>query len=327
MKLQLLVPHYKEDETVIKPLLDSLVTQQNVSYSDFGVIISDDGDECEELSDEFLSKYPFEIKHIKNKKAGVSETRNNCLDNATADYVMFCDIDDMFLNNLGLYLIFREAYEVGKFDMLISSFTEETRDMKDRTKVVYVNHDIDFTFVHGKVFNRKFLIDNKLRFNPKLTIHEDSYFNILCRYTGQKIQHCTTPFYLWKWRDESVCRHDPKYILKTFNNMLESNTALVNELKSRGKIDAACEIITQMVFDAYYTMNKKEWLEQENQDYRNSTELRFKKYYEEFKSMFDLVVEDKRNAIIAGMKNRFFNEGVFLEKITFDDWIKHIQEL
>lgn len=327
MKLQILVPHYKEEERVIKPLLDSLVTQQNVAYSDFGVVISDDGDGCAKLSERFLSGYPFEVKLVRNEKLGVSATRNNCLDHATADLVMFCDADDMFLNNLGLYIIFREYYENGGFDALISTFTEETREPKDRTKVLYVNHDLDFTFVHGKVYCRKFLVDNGLKFNPELTIHEDSYFNFLCQRVAKTVKHCPTPFYLWKWRDESVCRHDQKYILKTFNNMLESNTALVNELKRRGKVDAACEMTVQMVFDSYFTMNKKEWLEQENQEYRNATERRFKQYYEEFKVLFDLVTEEKRNQIIAGMKNRFFGEGMFLEKITFDDWISHIQTL
>ena len=43
--------------------------------------------------------------------------------------------------------------------------------------------------------------------------------------------------------------------------MIESNTALVNELKKRGMVDAACELATQMTFDSYYTMGKKEWLD------------------------------------------------------------------
>jgi len=326
MKLQLLVPHYKESEEVIKPFLDSLITQQNIKHDDYGVIITDDGDECAELSEDFLQKYPYEILHFKNIKSGVSATRNYCLEKATADYVMFCDADDMFLNNLGLFILFREI-ENGGFDGLISTFTEETRDFKDKTKIVYLNHDFDFTFVHGKVYNRKFLVNNDLKFNPNLTIHEDSYFNFLCQKVGTNIKHCPMPFYLWKWRDESVCRHDPKYILKTYNNMIESNTALVNELKKRGKIDATCEMVVQMVFDAYFTMNKKEWLEQENQEYRNATEFRFKKYYEEFKVLFDLVVEEKKNQIIMGIKNRMFGEGMVLEKITFDDWIKHITEM
>ena len=53
----------------------------------------------------------------------------------------------------------------------------------------------------------------------------------------------------------------------------------------------------------------------------------FSEYYREFKVLVDLIGEDKRNQIIVGIKNRMFGEGVMLEKITFDDWIKHISEM
>jgi hypothetical protein len=106
------------------------------------------------------------------------------------------------------------------------------------------------------------------------------------------VKFCPSPFYLWRWRDESVCRHDPKYILKTYNNMLDSSTALVNEFVKRGKKKVARATATQMIYDAYFTMNKKEWLNQENQEYRLSTEKRFKKYYLDFKKLFDTIPEE-----------------------------------
>jgi hypothetical protein len=29
--------------------------------------------------------------------------------------------------------------------------------------------------------------------------------------------------------------------------------------------------------------------------------------------------------IIMGIKNRFFQEGLLMESITFEDWIKHVE--
>ena len=44
MKLQILVPQYKETEEIIRPLLDSIAIQQNVDLkSEVGVIIVNDG--------------------------------------------------------------------------------------------------------------------------------------------------------------------------------------------------------------------------------------------------------------------------------------------
>lgn len=325
MKLQILVPQYKETDEVVKPLLDSLAIQQNVNLKkDIGVIIVNDGSDVF-LSDEFLKSYPFKIEYYKNNHAGVSATRQSCLDKAKADYVMFCDADDMFYNACGLWIIFQEI-DNGGFDSMVSVFVEETRT-PDKKQVAYINREMDSTFVHGKVHRRKYLVDNNIRWNPDLTIHEDSYFNIQCQRLSNKVKYCQAPFYLWKWRDDSVCRHDPKYILKTFNNMLDSSDACIQQFVKRHKISIAKQLATSMIFDCYYTMNKKEWLDQDNQEYRHATELRFKKYYLKYKEYFKTINEMEKNQIIVGLKNRMFQEGLMMESITFDDWIQEILAL
>ena len=80
MRLQILVPQYKETDEVIKPLLDSIAIQQNVDFNEIGVIITNDGSDVH-LSDELLHSYPFEINYILAEHNGVSATRNVCLDN------------------------------------------------------------------------------------------------------------------------------------------------------------------------------------------------------------------------------------------------------
>lgn len=324
-KLEILIPQYHETDEILKPLLRSIELQQQVDVkNDVGVIICNDGSDIF-LSDEFLNSFDYDIQYIKCEHRGVSATRNACLDASTADYVMFCDADDMFCNMCGLYIVFREMLGDG-FNVLTSVFIEETKDFRTDEKI-FINREMDSTFVHGKVFRRSFLVNNKIRWNDALTIHEDSYFNCLAQKMTAEVKYCQQPFYLWKWRDESVCRHDPKYILKTYNNMLDSNTALVKELQKRGKTQDAQFYACAMIYDAYFMMNKKEWLDQENQDYRYNTEKRFQQYYNEFKSLFESVPEEQRSQLIVGMKNRFFQEGVFFEAVTFNDWIAHIVEM
>ena len=324
MKLQILIPQYQETDEIIKPLLDSIEIQQNVDLkNDVGVVIVNDGTDVR-LSDELLNSYTYQIEYHRAEHGGVSATRNKCLDYATADYVMFCDADDMFYNACGLYIVFREI-DMGGFDSLVSAFVEESRDPVTK-EPVYINHDMDTTFVHGKVHRRQYLLDKDIRWNDALTIHEDSYFNCLCQRLAGELKYSQTSFYLWRWRDDSVCRHDPKYILKTYNNMLDSNTALVNEFIKRGRTQDAQYYATSMIYDAYFTMNKQEWIDQENKQYRCSTEKRFKEYYVTFKSLFDNIPEEAKNQIIVGIKNRMFGEGLMMESITFDDWIKSVMK-
>lgn len=324
-KLQILIPQYKETEDIIKPLLDSIEVQQSVDLkNDIGVIIVNDGTNVH-LNQEFFNRYSFDIEYYLNEHKGVSATRNACLDKATAEYVMFCDADDMFCNVCGFYIIFREINN-GGFDSLVSVFIEESKDPITEERI-YINRDMDSTFVHGKVHRREFLLQENIRWNDNLTIHEDSYFNCLCQRLAKNLKYCPTPFYLWKWRDASVCRHDPKYILKTYNNMLDSNTALIKQFLSRDKQEDAQFYAVSMIYDAYFTMNKYEWLNQENKEYRYAVEKRFKDYWIEFKYLHDTIQPEFKNQIIMSIKNRMFMEGMVLESITFGEWIKTIETI
>lgn len=323
MKLQILVPQYNETEEVIKPLLDSIMIQQCISFDDVGVIICNDGSDIL-LSRAFLDGYPFRIDYYKEPHRGVSATRNACLDHATADYVMFCDADDMFYNACGLWILFREI-EAG-FDSLVSCFIEETK-IAGTDVHTYINHQMDSTFVHGKVHRRGYLLDKKIRFNDDLVIHEDSYFNILCQNLSDLVKYCPTPFYLWKWRDASVCRHDPKYILKTYRNMLDSNDALIDEFLRRGRQDKAAFFCASMIFDAYYTMNKPAWIDQENKVYRDETELRFADYFAKHEDLWESVTSQEKMRISNAVRARSVNEGMQMEAVTIGGWLKHIKEL
>lgn len=337
MKLEILVPHYKETAEEIKPLLDSIAIQQNVDFNEIGVIICHDGPDAKDFC--FTNNidliepgkmmlpndYPFRIDQIRQEHKGVSSARNACLDAAIADYVMFCDADDMFCNACGLWIIFREI-DNGGFDSLVSLFVEESR-IPGTKEVIYINHENDSTFVHGKVHRRGYLLDNHIRWNPSLTIHEDSFFNIQCQNLSPKVKYCPTAFYLWKWRDNSVCRHDAKYILKTYRNMIDSNDALIDEFIKRGVQDKAMFFVAFMIFDAYYTMNKPEWINQENKEYRDSTEKRFSVYYKKRKDLWDNIPQVDKMYISNQVRSRTIMEGMMMEAITIDGWLEYILDL
>ena len=324
-KLNILVPQYNEGETDIYHLLNSIAIQQNVDFNEISVLICNDGSDVI-LSDKFLNCYPFDIQYFKEPHKGVSVTRNFLLDKSDAEYIMFCDADDMFYNACGLWILFRE-FEKGEFDTLISVFIEESRDKNNN--VIYINHDVDSIFVHGKIHRRQYLIDNNIRFNDSLTIHEDSYFTILTQNCtdSSRIKYCPTPFYLWRWRDNSVCRHDSKYLLKTYTNMIDSNNALIDEFIKRGMIENANMYVGIMIFDTYYTFNKEEWVNQENKEYRDKTEKHFSEYYKKRKGMWKDLSSVERMQLSNTIRQRSIREGMMMESITLDDWLKKIEIL
>jgi glycosyltransferase involved in cell wall biosynthesis len=331
-KLDILVPHYREKSDVIKPLLDSIALQQNVDFNEISVIICHDGVDIENFhftrcptgaSDFELPIYPFEIEqhHISHK--GVSAARNAALDHSEAEYVMFADCDDMFFNACGLWVVFRDLSN-NDIDTYVPSFLEEAR-AADTGEVIYLVHTEDCTFVHGKVHRRQYLIDKGIRWNEGLTVHEDSYFNILCQALTDKKYESPTAFYLWKWRQASVCRHDPKYMLKTYHHMIKSNDALIEEFRRRGQPDKEKFYVTLAIMDAYYTMNKPDWINQENKEYRDSTERRFAYYYRKYRAVWDGVTDKEKMIVSNRVRARNVSEGMGMESVTLSDWLSHIE--
>ena len=324
MRLQLLVPQYGEDDAVIKPLLDSVALQQNADFNEIGVILCNDGGDTR-FSQSLLERYPFPVTYLQREHGGVSAARNACLDAAEAEYVMFCDADDMFFNACGLQLLFAQMKKE-PFDSLVSAFVEETRDPETRAPV-YVPHPMDSTFVHGKVHRREYLLREHIRWNEALTIHEDSYFNILCQNLSEKVLYCPEAFYLWKWRDNSVCRHDPNYILRTYTNMIDSNDALLDAFLARGREDKARFFAGFLIFDAYYAMNKPEWINQANRDYRDSTEQRFSQYYRKRKELWDALPDAERMHLSNAVRSRSIQEGMLMEAVTVRAWLEKMEKL
>ena len=149
----------------------------------------------------------------------------------------------------------------------------------------------------------------------------------MCQKLSQNVKYCQTPFYLWKWRDDSVCRHDPKYILRTYRNMIDSNDALIRELRNKNASDKADFYVIFMIYDAYYTMNKPEWINQDNQEYRKLTEQRFSKYYKKHKKTWMNFSSSEKVQISQGIRGRSVMEGMQMENMTIDEWLNHVEKI
>lgn len=322
MKLQILIPQFSEGEKVIKPLLDSIQMQQSVDLEEIGVIICNDGSQ-NILSEEFLRQYSYGIQYFREPHRGVSGTRNACLDKASAEYVMFCDADDMFYNLCGLYILFKEM-ECG-FDVLISEFVQETRTLTG--EITFLSMERDSTFVHGKVFRREYLKQNHIRFCEKLLVHEDSYFVVLASRLAEKLRYCPSPFYLWRFRADSICRRDCRWIFKTYPQFIDSQDALVEQFLERDKQKLAMAYAVAAIFDAYYTMNKPEWIYQENKGYRERAEKRMRDFYLAHISLWDEMPEPERMNISNTVRQRNVKEGMGMENMTIEDWLQHLKAL
>ena len=324
MRLDLIVPHYKEPWETCKYLFDSIALQRGIDMDAIKVIVVNDGD-C--LLDEGnFQNYPYKIEYLVKEHGGVSAARNYGLDHSDADYVMFCDIDDGFLNNYGLHLVFGAAAE--GCDFLISNFVEEV--MTDNGMTI-ANHDKDMTFMHGKAYRRQFLVDNDLRFDPAMTLHEDGYFNMLvysvCKHVGKQ-KTVTSPFYLWRWNDNSTVRKDREdFVLRTYEDVILTRIGVCRQLKARGYDEDYESAVGITVLNSYYDFQKTSYHVAKNVKYLKKAEKAFKAFWTEFKPVFLNTTNQKVGEMAVAARANAFQNGMLLEQEDLRSFLRHIESI
>ena len=335
----ILVPYYNEGEEVIKNLLDSIAIQQNIDMKEIEVVICKDGPDGPELSQEFLDKYPFDIQYHREPKGGVSQMRNKAFEYSTGEYVMWSDSDDMLYHCLALWFIKRETstpmqvmvngvqQTVNGFDGMKSVFLEEGRNPQTG-ETYFIDRKDGFQFVHGSIYKSKFLKDNDIHFFPECFIHEDNVLFAEVQACTQNIKWCPSPFYLWKWRDNSVCRRSPTYLKETYTDLIKSTDFLIDWLKAKSKFDNARERVVSLVYDCYYNvMCHPSWSEIGTAEYRQKAERRFADFYIKHKQLWDECPDQVKMQISNGIRQRVVAGGMLQEKITLDDFLTRMSKL
>ena len=337
-KLSILVPHYNEPVEVCKPLLDSIAVQKNIDFKDIEVIICDDGPEAVLLPEEFLKSYPYDIEYHREEKGGVSKMRNKAFGYSKGEYVMWADIDDRFYHCLALWLIRRETTTpmqvqvdgrittINGFDALYATFLEEGRH-PETGEVYFIDRKDGFQFVHSKIFLKDFLVRNDIHFFDQCTIHEDNVLNAQVQACTKYIKFCPQPFYLWCWRDNSICRKDPLYIKKTYPDLIKSSDCLLEWFTSKNKIEKAQEAVVAITLDSYYTFCHPSWKTIETQEYRDGAEKCFSDYFKKWEYLWNQASDQLKMNISNGIRQREVQMGMEMETETLDQYIKRMKEL
>lgn len=323
-KLDIIVTHYNESFDVCKPLLDSISLQKGMDFKDIRVILVNDGSDTPfVLSSEM---FPYEVITLHSEHIGISGARNVGLDFSDAEYVMFCDCDDMFLNIYSLHEILNEC-RIG-FDYMCGCFIEEQPD-EDGDGWRIFNHSKDITFIHGKVYNRQFLVDNNLRFDENLTMHEDGYFNVLVDMTATRKKMGTMPLYLWVWNKDSVVRKYNKksFLFETYPQLMDVRIAMARQISERGFINEFFDNVITTVVHSYLDFQKPFAVDPENRLLILKAKKSFKRFYDEFGTTFKECSKQRIADVMAIARIEAYNNGLLVESQTLKEFIKEIESM
>ncbi|MBO5359169.1 MAG: glycosyltransferase family 2 protein [Clostridia bacterium] len=186
-KISVIVPVYNV-EKYLKKCINSILKQ---SFIDFELILVDDGspDKSGEICDNYAAK-DNRIKVIHKQNGGVSAARNDGIRAASGEYIMFVDSDDYIDSQMLESLLEKNICNA---DMVISSIKmvckEKSYDfvMQEREyspKELIEDYCLEnfpkicFCGPCCKLYKKSVLDANAIKFNEKMSLGEDTYFNL-----------------------------------------------------------------------------------------------------------------------------------------------------
>jgi glycosyltransferase involved in cell wall biosynthesis len=176
-RVSVIIPAYNAQK-FIKETIESVKKQ---TYSDWELIVVNDGstdDTVTVLENEGDQR--IRLVHQANK--GVSSARNNGLQQATGEFIMFLDADDVLTSDFikSRLNFLKSNPEIGFTGGLVETFPSKS-SLKKAAAVDPENEILFFntsyaTIPSNYLFRRKMLRDNNIEFNINLSSTADRFF-------------------------------------------------------------------------------------------------------------------------------------------------------
>lgn len=165
-------------------------------------------DDCSEIK--YSNEYKticsnLNIEYIRlDKNVGPGLARQYALDNCflSADYISFLDADDVLFPHFSSILL----PEIIKKDLdVIGGIVIREGNNYISSRVLPINN---ITWLHGKIFKRKFLKEKNIHFSEDLFFNEDCFFNSLVYLSTQKRGYVDKEVMIWVNNKDSVTRQE-----------------------------------------------------------------------------------------------------------------------
>lgn len=243
--LNIIMPVYNTDFNLFKRACYSYLTQTKKSL----LLVIDD---CSKKDFSQLYKnfcYNNKIEYVRLDKNigpgmarqyGIEKGFNNC------DYISFLDSDDILLPHYVELLtseIQKNNADVCTSNILVEGKTRNTD---------YIIKENNGTWLHGKIYKKSFLLENKLFFSNNILFNEDVYFNLNILYKTNKKIYLDKETYLWHNNKNSITRKEDNinwYKKHNIGYFLANIFVLKNILSEKRPVNIG--IILGQLYNAY----------------------------------------------------------------------------
>lgn len=321
IKVTVVVPVYNISDDILAKCISSIVNQ---SLSDIEIFIIDDGSnkKCADLCDK-LGSLDKRISVLHKDNGGVSTCRNYGIENSNAEWIAFVDADDWiesdYLENL-IKISVEQNADIAVCDCVIEYeyksirnhfFCEDVLDSdicgKDRFTLQFLCpkllRDSDSATDSGapwaKLYRKKIIMDNNLRFKEELRRMQDNVFNLEAYEFATKIFYMNEPLYHYRKSTNSGFNRYNPYI---YNNYITVFKYVENYINKYNKGNLFRKALDYKVIFSMYVILKNDFCHPDN-----------KMSYQEQKNKLNIILQNKyyKNAV----KSVDINILSFTEKI------------
>ena len=262
MKLSIIIPVCNVEQ-YIGPCLESIY-RQGLSDGDFEVIVVNDGSTDNSMKVvEDIRLHHHNIQIIHQDHAGPSVCRNEGMEMAKGEYVLFVDSDDLLMDN-GLTVLLKKALDTSA-DMVVADFMRLNDDeitsvydsqltdsqVVDKTGLDYYVEDYDpgvGSFIWRILYKRTFLNENHIRLEPGV-YYEDIPFLQECYLKAQRVIGVHLLYYIYRIRQRS-CTYS-----FTMKNAMDYNTAIANSWRLTEMGNLPERVVTRQKKNIYLFFN------------------------------------------------------------------------
>lgn len=313
--IDIILPAYNA-ASLIEKALYSIAIQKKAE--NFNVYIVND---CSDYDYEnFVNKFKkyYQITELKlEKNMGPGYARQYGIEHSNSEYIVFMDTDDYFYSPYSLYNLYK-AIKENENDLVISDFYCEVRNE-------YQLKRNNLTWLHGKIYSRKFLSENNIKFNNSRA-NEDWGFNCLVRFHKPKTYILEKLTYMYSQNINSITRINNNsydfFGLEGYANNLVWATNIALEKGLDLHLPVYTCFTTLVYLYTYYV--RYSYRDDVNKIAEWGNEV--KKILDKYKDIYlkDIDKEREIEKIKDSMLNKEEQEQC---PITFDDFCKVIEEI
>ena len=271
---------YNTPTPYLEKCLESIINQ---TYKQIEIIVIDDGSKTD--VEKTIEKYQDKrIKLIKQKNQGESVARNVGIENAQTENIIFVDSDDYvekeMCQKIHDYLQSISSYDIITYNCYVD-FSKKTiknqfypktglLDKEDIEEIQLQNIEkgiskyyppkTNISVVWAKVYNREFILKNKLKFIPNIIRMPDALFNTEAFEKAKKIYVMDEYLYHYRQNEFSITNRYSDRTIEFYETYIKIMKEYIEKYNKNEKFVDTLNVKTVTSLDIYmsnYFFNKK----------------------------------------------------------------------